>query len=316
MLRAALEAVAESVRALREREKPAPKRVHGLRVACRRAEAAVVALGPALDEKLTGKIRRRLRRLRRAAGPARDLDISVPLVAALSGEGGSESGRLEGERKAAFGAARRSARRFRLKRFRELIDRLLASGTTGSGPRVEPALEPGWAIRTVLRHAQAAGPGRGSDTRGLHRLRVRLKRLRYTVELFGPTLPAPLPEALLAEVKALLDRLGAMTDAAAVLARVEPGGRSARAAAAEFERAKAAAVAAWQVSRRSDLLARIARAVAPDRQTAETFAPAGTLTPALPRRGVGAKVPAGRADLFRTEIMRSTLADRAGSSVG
>ncbi len=50
--------------------------------------------------------------------------------------------------------------------------------------------------------------------RNLHRVRLAAKKLRYTLELFGPIYPATL-EVRLTELKKLQDWLGAANDAAA-----------------------------------------------------------------------------------------------------
>src|SRR5437870_2343843 len=52
-----------------------PEHVHQLRVGTRRADAALRIFRPCLPEKVYRAARRRLRRLRRAAGEARDWDV-------------------------------------------------------------------------------------------------------------------------------------------------------------------------------------------------------------------------------------------------
>src|SRR5215831_7032142 len=60
--------------ALREPDKD-PEHVHQLRVGTRRAGAALEIFAPCLPEKVYDAARRHLRRLRRAAGAARDWDV-------------------------------------------------------------------------------------------------------------------------------------------------------------------------------------------------------------------------------------------------
>lgn len=63
---------------------PKPRYVHRLRTSTRRIEAQLALLGllPDLPEhaKLAGKVRKRLGKLRRAAGSVRDLDVQIDLV--------------------------------------------------------------------------------------------------------------------------------------------------------------------------------------------------------------------------------------------
>lgn len=75
------EAVARALEDLRE-SPHGVRETHALRVATRRADAAVVVFAPHLDAEKAGKARKRLRELRRAAGAVRACDVQEELLVA------------------------------------------------------------------------------------------------------------------------------------------------------------------------------------------------------------------------------------------
>lgn len=75
------EAVARALEDLRE-SPHGVRETHALRVATRRADAAVVVFAPHLDSEKAGKARKRLRELRRAAGAVRACDVQEELLVA------------------------------------------------------------------------------------------------------------------------------------------------------------------------------------------------------------------------------------------
>src|SRR5439155_18388759 len=84
--KAARRAIAARLEAVREALRPAaawgpdPEPVHHLRVATRRAGAALDTFGDLLPGKVYKKARKALRRVRRAAGEARDADVFLDVV--------------------------------------------------------------------------------------------------------------------------------------------------------------------------------------------------------------------------------------------
>ena len=67
-------------RAMHEADRD-PEHVHQLRVATRRADAALRIFRPCLPRKVYKEARRRLRTIRRAAGAARDWDVFLASLA-------------------------------------------------------------------------------------------------------------------------------------------------------------------------------------------------------------------------------------------
>ena len=205
--------------------------VHDLRVAARRLRAALTVFAPLLL--LPDTVRRRpLRRLERRAGALRDLEV---LGALLRRHGDAEAdlaatldAELAAEREPAARRARGQARKGRLRVLRQDLDCWLEAPaftpTAGLSAAAvcpdlllpvlsEVLLEPAWAI---ARWPAAGAP----EAAPLHRLRRRIKRLRYAVECLHVVLE-PAVAAWLEELHAIQDALGAWHDAGVLLARLE-----------------------------------------------------------------------------------------------
>ena len=184
-----------------------PEYVHDARVATRRARFAL-RIAALADRQQARDLRDRLGTLARLVGPVRDLDVLLPRLGTLADAAYDD---LHGtDRPAArtrslalrhLTEALQARRTERLQRVQEALPRAelaylpgLLSHWGGAGGVDEPVTAvAGAAIRTALAQAlkvgrAATGPtaARVSD---LHRLRLRLKRLRYTAELFAGALP-------------------------------------------------------------------------------------------------------------------------------
>ena len=162
-----------------------PRHVHQLRVWCRRADAALKLFAPLLPARRTRRLRSRLKRLRRAAGDVRDLDVLAPRVVALTG--GALPKKYRKRRAAAMTKLLRHATRGDGRRLKRRAVGLVA--------RVKPATE---SFSDFARHqlqtiadaffeAEPAGDAQAED---LHAFRIRGKAFRYGVELVAAVLPA------------------------------------------------------------------------------------------------------------------------------
>jgi CHAD domain-containing protein len=168
-----------------------PESIHDVRVATRRLQECLDLFAGALPGRPRERLRRRARRIRRELAEMRDTDVLLGLVRGL--------------RVAAIGASRRplDILEGRLAVRAESLRRDLARG---GGPRIPiagfrkraqvliDAMKPGargavdtTALRTVAARAgsvrwalRLARSGRAAD---LHRLRVAIKRYRYTLEV-------------------------------------------------------------------------------------------------------------------------------------
>ena len=184
-----------------------PEYVHDARVATRRARFAL-RIAALADRQQAHDLRDRLGTLARLIGPVRDLDVLLPRLGALANAAYDD---LRGADRPAARTRDLAVRRLedalharrtaRLQRVQEALPRAelaylpgLLSHWGGAGGVDEPVTAvAGAAIRTALaqsirvgRAATAPSAARVSD---LHKLRLRLKRLRYTAELFAGALP-------------------------------------------------------------------------------------------------------------------------------
>jgi CHAD domain-containing protein len=227
-----------------------PEPVHQLRVATRRAAAALRLFGPCLDRGVRRKLRRVARRIRRAAAEARDADVQRQLAmeraTLLQGPGEAVMRDLAEWLGRRGRRARRSIRavteRYPSKRLRRLRRRVLA----GLGP--VPATDPAggspprlgeFAAERLARRATAVEEASRADLRiveNLHALRLEGKRLRYEMESVAVALGPDVQEAC-GRLKALQDRLGAINDVAGLRASLER--RLARAAWSDVRRGAA-----------------------------------------------------------------------------
>lgn len=196
--------------------------VHHLRVASRRATASLRLFATAFPDKLVRPLRKRLRRLRRAAGSARDWDVFLHLVTS------SPALRTKGAAPArdvltGWAAARRRDAQA------ELAEVAAAEGpdleelaggfaeTAFIHPNPEAAgtlgrLAAEHLTRLIRELAEMLSPApRGYED--LHRLRIHGKRLRYSMEVFADCFAAPFREQYYPAVEAMQEVLGGITDA-------------------------------------------------------------------------------------------------------
>jgi CHAD domain-containing protein len=202
--------------------------VHQLRVAARRASAALEIFKPCLSRKAHRRASKKVRQLRRAAGQARDLDVflmhytrrletaapedaptldllcgyaiaeRIPAVAGLREACAGYPFEIERWTSATVAAVVRPRRKIRRMQ-------VLASECLG---------------RLFDRIQQAIGVSAPSDE-DLHGVRLLAKRLRYAMEVFAGCYPAPLQDELYPRVVELQVILGDISDAHDRLARTE-----------------------------------------------------------------------------------------------
>lgn len=215
--------------------------VHQLRVSCRRAAAALRAF-ESFASKHGRPLKRWLKRLREAAGPARDADVLIarlhneldpanPLAQQLvdtviQARKESQAALEKVDRKGADGALERAADR--------CIERLATSNR-----KLARQTFAEFARRAV---AEAARGLDGIDVTtasldDLHQLRIAAKRLRYSIEIFHSAAGTALRLEVYPQVEELQERLGALNDRAASQSRwqtwlgeLPPGGLAAFAA--------------------------------------------------------------------------------------
>ncbi len=204
--------------------------VHQLRVATRRAGAALRTFRDFLPKKALRGAKAALRSVRRAAGEARDWDVFLDRLAA------SKALRTAGRRPAGDFLAGYALG------FRAAAQEVLATAAAEQAAAVEtlgsdlPAAvrrpKSADAPRTLAEHGRVvlgelfarfcaevdAGPASPAE---LHRLRITAKRLRYAIEVFAGCFPPPLKEAVYPAVEQAQELLGAVQDGHVAAERLE-----------------------------------------------------------------------------------------------
>ena len=233
----------EKVSGLRERAGEALRSfdadaVHDARVATRRLTAALDLLEPRLPAKPRKKFARGLRKLRRALGPLRDLDVMLQHLAQTPGGTTSAAGaawvasRLRDEQavmRQGLKKGKVSRAAAKLAAWDELEDavRRAESSAAASLSRAVAEQLGAFAARAERLAGAAAGDRSNGDGAAepagmmhddVHDLRVAGKRLRYTLELAAP-LGLGLPKSVGRDFKALQEALGLWHDYAVLTAR-------------------------------------------------------------------------------------------------
>jgi len=216
--------------------------IHDARVALRRLGALVRAFAPALPARAVADMKREIRWLRRALGPARDLDVFIhetaPELRELFPSEPGLNALLEAARtrRAPLAAAlTRIVASGRCRRTLAMAQRLfVAKGVrrpngarrragAAPGPTLDGAFAP--FARALLRRRykkmrEHADGLRKLSEDDLHRLRIRLRNFRYLCDSFRMLLPERRYAELRMAMQQLQDHMGALNDAATAPALV------------------------------------------------------------------------------------------------
>ncbi|HEY1378277.1 MAG TPA: CHAD domain-containing protein [Gemmataceae bacterium] len=196
---------------------PDPEPVHDLRVASRRATAVLDAFADLLPRRVCKKARKALKRLRRAAGAARDADVFLDGIRGWSVHQSPADrpglhfllGHAFARRQVAQAGLAAAVDKARPDLAEELdgLERKLRDGKKGLlGERAAAALP-----EAVHELAEAVA-GDLYDYEQLHRVRILAKRLRYALELFIDCYPPAVRERVYPRVEAVQDVLGLAND--------------------------------------------------------------------------------------------------------
>lgn len=197
--------------------------VHRLRVATRRAIAALKLYRDWLPRKPARWLKKRLRKIRRAAGDARDFDVLGARLRRDYGPRAMPAVEIIARQRAAVQSAivrvaERCRRRDRfVRKTSKLLERIETTHHDGQAPE---SFRP-WAASQLAASANAffdCLPDDTADTAALHQFRIRAKELRYTMELavaaFGPEMRSeqyPVVEELQERLGKVQDHVAAMT---------------------------------------------------------------------------------------------------------
>ena len=202
--------------------------VHQLRVGTRRATAALDIFECCLSRKEYRSARRLLRRLRRAAGEARDWDVFAEMLsesAALRKRGARPALDFLG----GFAAARRMAAQEHLAevaerrgtRLEEVSKELPEAPRPSKGTGDETLGDLATVRLGELFHEFNAAAGRMPESdEELHQVRILGKRLRYAMEIFADCFAPPFRERLYPAVEDLQEILGTANDSRVTVARL------------------------------------------------------------------------------------------------
>jgi CHAD domain-containing protein len=195
--------------------------LHQLRVAFRRLDAALGAFGREFRQDWLAELRGRGRILSARLAPARDLDVFVDTLLDgtphVAGEGFAQlRARAEEARTTAWAAVTACVTGTDFELFVDDIAALAASQLPLTRTRRLPKTARRILDRQARRVKKRAAAARSKDEGDLHRLRIALKKLRYTAEFFAPLYPRRDVKRYLKKLRALLNHLGALNDAANV----------------------------------------------------------------------------------------------------
>jgi inorganic triphosphatase YgiF len=203
-----------------------PEGVHQMRVGLRRLRAAISLFAKVLPRAGTGAVKRELKWLTGELAPAREIDVFIreqvdPITQdrALSRGGKAIKDEFGEKRAHALARAKRavSSKRFR----RLLVDTLewIESKPAPPTGQVDVAIEKFAAdlLDRRTRKARKEGQHLGRlSPRARHKLRIRIKKIRYAVDFFEGLFPAKRERRRLARLsrhlKKIQDALGALND--------------------------------------------------------------------------------------------------------
>ncbi len=204
--------------------------VHQLRVGTRRSDAALRIFEPCLPERVWRKARRRLRRLRRAAGVARDLDVFVLHLLerqqtrpdreqpGLDYLVGHTLGRRGDAQQQLLDAGRRAGTDFD-DFLRDLLLAIRPSADVAATATLHALAGP--LLSGRLHELDDKARGDLSDYAHLHDVRIAGKRLRYAMEVFASCFGAAFRQTLYPRVEAMQEILGRANDSHVAGERLE-----------------------------------------------------------------------------------------------
>jgi len=220
--------------------------VHQLRVGTRRARAALDIFSCCLDDKMHRKARKFLRRLRQAAGDARDWDVFIlDLSEQIPPKNRRHAAAFDFLLGHAFG--QRQIAQIQLTTvmpdYPFTFDRFLADllhvidQATPDAKTLMDLARPTLSERLAALDRAAAADL--DDYENLHQVRIAGKRLRYAMEVFADCFPSAFREQVYAKVEEMQEFLGRANDSHVAVKRLgELGDRIATTLPAQWKRYK------------------------------------------------------------------------------
>jgi CHAD domain-containing protein len=196
--------------------------LHQLRVAFRRVEVALGAFGREFGQDWIEELRGRAKILLGRLSPARDLDVFTNKLLASPPKSGVSDGlpqlraRAESARDTAWAAALACISSADFELFTDDVAALAGSQLPLTRDRKLPRTARRMLNRQIRRVKKRAKVAKNEEEGDLHRLRIALKKLRYTAEFFAPLYPRRDVSRYLREVRGLQNHLGDLNDVANV----------------------------------------------------------------------------------------------------
>jgi CHAD domain-containing protein len=198
--------------------------VRRLRVATRRAEAALRAFREVLPQRTATRVREVLRDVRSATNAARDADVLLARLAPIASE--ALGAVLRADRRAAQHEVRAVCRRLSGDAgFARRVASLTRKARSGHGDGDVAAIPfDAWAQARLAVAVRRFFGGDAPDLRDveqLHDLRLRTKKLRYEIEILAAVSPPRLRTDAYPILTGLQDRLGDVNDGTVAVRRLE-----------------------------------------------------------------------------------------------
>ncbi len=206
----------------------ASKRVHALRVATRRAAAALDVFRETLNDKDRRRVAKRLRAIRRAAGAARDLDVQLELLSTAARTASTSAKeafkRLIRETRASRRDANKPltelAAKWPVKKLRKQWEGMAVRSRAGHDRTLEHAAHD--AVRRAEERVEQAAAADLTLIENVHILRLKLKRLRYAMEAAQVCFGDAWKKRIQPQLVSAQGVLGEINDAHVLLMRVAP----------------------------------------------------------------------------------------------
>lgn len=201
--------------------------VHQLRVASRRAVAAVEIFWDLLPPRRARWLRKRLKEIRRTAGEARDDDVLALRLEKWSTQHpavGLVLKQVRRHRRGAQQPIQKIHRKLVAERFERGLSELLQRiRWRDKRRRREPSFAAAarQSLKAFLTEFQAAAQADFDDLAALHQFRIAGKQLRYAIEVFAAAFPPALREEQYPLVEQLQELLGDVNDHATAQGRVQ-----------------------------------------------------------------------------------------------
>jgi CHAD domain-containing protein len=200
-----------------------PEYVHQLRVATRRATAALGIFADLLPQRRLKQLKRKLHRVRRAANDARDLDVLIARLKVSAEESPDPAwrdllGDLKARRDQAQPPIRQVDKKLRDWEFRGKVRGLVRRvdlRDSAQGLPVPTFVDAARRALTPLVEAFfMAIRGPLDELPAMHQCRIRGKKLRYAMEVFAGAFPPEFRTDLYAQIEQVQELLGQINDRA------------------------------------------------------------------------------------------------------